>query len=66
MTLYGVELVVADDPEQVASIVADELNEAARAGRAMALDRWQIARAGLPTRGRARAQLEQGVTLVGR
>ena len=37
MTLYGVELVVTDDPEQVASIVADELNEAARAGRAIAL-----------------------------
>ena len=37
MTLYGVALVVADDPEQVASIVADELNEAARAGRAIAL-----------------------------
>ncbi len=37
MTLYGVELVVADDPEQVASIVADELDEAARAGRAIAL-----------------------------
>ena len=37
MTLYGVELIVADDPEQVASIVADELNEAARAGRTIAL-----------------------------
>ena len=37
MTLYGVELVMADDPEQVASIVADELGEAARAGRAIAL-----------------------------
>ena len=37
MTLYGVELVVADDPEQVASIVADELNEAARAGRTITL-----------------------------
>ncbi len=37
MTLYGVELVVADDPEQVASIVADELDEAARAGRSIAL-----------------------------
>jgi len=37
VTLYGVELVVGDDPEQVASIVADELDEAARAGRAIAL-----------------------------
>ena len=37
MTLYDVELIVADDPEQVASMVADELNEAARAGRTMAL-----------------------------
>jgi 6-phosphogluconolactonase len=37
VTLYGVELIVADDPEQVASIVADELNEAAQAGRAIAL-----------------------------
>ena len=37
MTLYGVELIVADDPEQVASMVADELNDAARAGRTMAL-----------------------------
>ena len=37
MTLYGVELIVADDPEEVASIVADELGEAARAGRAIAL-----------------------------
>jgi 6-phosphogluconolactonase len=37
VTLYGVELVLADDPEQVASIVADELEEAARAGRAIAL-----------------------------
>lgn len=37
MTLYGVELVVADDSEQVASIVADGLDEAARAGRAIAL-----------------------------
>ncbi len=37
MTLYGVELIVAEDPEAVASIVADELAEAARAGRAIAL-----------------------------
>jgi 6-phosphogluconolactonase len=37
VSLDGVELVVADDPEQVASIVADELAEAARAGRAIAL-----------------------------
>jgi 6-phosphogluconolactonase len=37
VTLYGVELVVADDPEEVASIVADELDEAARAGRELAL-----------------------------
>jgi 6-phosphogluconolactonase len=37
VTLYGVELVVADDPEQVASLVADELDEAARAGHAIAL-----------------------------
>jgi len=37
VSLYGVELVVADAPEQVASIVADELAEAARAGRAIAL-----------------------------
>ena len=37
MTLYGVELIVADDPEQVASLVADELAQAARAGRAIAL-----------------------------
>jgi 6-phosphogluconolactonase len=37
VTLHGVELVAADDPEQVASIVADELDEAARAGRAIAL-----------------------------
>jgi 6-phosphogluconolactonase len=37
MTLYGVELIVAEDPEEVASIVADELDEAARAGRAIVL-----------------------------
>jgi 6-phosphogluconolactonase len=37
VTLYGVELIVADDPEEVASIVADELDEAARAGWAIAL-----------------------------
>jgi 6-phosphogluconolactonase len=37
VTLYGVELIVAEDPEEVASIVADELDEAARAGRAIAL-----------------------------
>jgi 6-phosphogluconolactonase len=37
VTLYGVELIVADDPEEVASLVADELDEAARAGRAIAL-----------------------------
>jgi 6-phosphogluconolactonase/glucosamine-6-phosphate isomerase/deaminase len=37
MSLYGVELVVADNPEQAASIVADELVEAARAGRVIAL-----------------------------
>jgi 6-phosphogluconolactonase len=37
VTLYGVELIVADDPEAVASIVADELDEAARAGRAIVL-----------------------------
>jgi 6-phosphogluconolactonase len=37
VTLYGVELIVADDPEQVASIVADELAGAAQAGRAIAL-----------------------------
>jgi 6-phosphogluconolactonase len=37
VTLYGVELIVADDLEAVASIVADELAEAARAGLAIAL-----------------------------
>ncbi|HEX3266651.1 MAG TPA: 6-phosphogluconolactonase [Gaiellaceae bacterium] len=37
MSLYGVELVVADNLEQAASILADTLVEAARAGRAMAL-----------------------------
>lgn len=37
MTLYGVELIVAEDPEEAASIVADELDEAARAGRAIVL-----------------------------
>jgi 6-phosphogluconolactonase len=37
VTLYGVELVVAEDPEDVASIVADELDEAARAGRPIVL-----------------------------
>lgn len=37
MTLYGVELVRADDAEAVAWIVADLLAEAARAGRAIAL-----------------------------
>lgn len=37
MTLYGVELIVAEDLEAVASIVADELAGAARAGRAIAL-----------------------------
>jgi 6-phosphogluconolactonase len=37
MSLYGVELVVADDLEQAASILADTLVEAARAGCAIAL-----------------------------
>jgi 6-phosphogluconolactonase len=37
MTLYGVELLVADDPGQAASILADTLVEAARAGHAIAL-----------------------------
>jgi 6-phosphogluconolactonase len=37
MTLYGVELLVADDPLQAASILADTLVEAARAGHAIAL-----------------------------
>jgi 6-phosphogluconolactonase len=37
VTLYGVELIVAVDSEAVASIVADELDEAARAGRAIVL-----------------------------
>ena len=37
MTLYGVELVVADDLEQAASILADTLVGAARAGHAIAL-----------------------------
>lgn len=37
MSLFGVELVVAEEPEQVASIVAEELDQAARAGRAIAL-----------------------------
>ena len=37
MTLYGVELVVAGDPGQAASILADTLVEAARAGHAIAL-----------------------------
>jgi 6-phosphogluconolactonase len=37
VTLYGVELIVAEDPEEAASIVADELDEAARAGRAIVL-----------------------------
>ena len=37
MTLYGVELLVADDPGRAASILADTLVEAARAGHAIAL-----------------------------
>jgi 6-phosphogluconolactonase len=37
VTLSGVELLVAEDPEEVASIVADELDEAARAGRTIVL-----------------------------
>lgn len=37
MTLYGVELVVADDLEQAASILADTLVGAARSGHAIAL-----------------------------
>ena len=37
MTLYGVELVRAADDEEVASIVADALVEAARDGRAVVL-----------------------------
>jgi 6-phosphogluconolactonase len=37
MTLYGAELVRAEDAEAVASIVADALLEAARGGRAIAL-----------------------------
>jgi 6-phosphogluconolactonase len=37
MTLYGVELVVADDLEQAASILADTLVQAARSGHAIAL-----------------------------
>ena len=37
MTLYGVELLVTDDPGQAASILADTLVEAARAGHAIAL-----------------------------
>ncbi len=37
MTLYGVELVVAVAAEEAASILADALVEAARAGRAIAL-----------------------------
>lgn len=37
MTIYGVELLVADDPRQAASILADTLVEAARAGHAIAL-----------------------------
>jgi 6-phosphogluconolactonase len=37
MTLYGVELLVADDPGQAASILAETLVEAARAGHAIAL-----------------------------
>ncbi len=37
MTLYGVELIVADDLEEAASILADTLVEAARAGRSIAL-----------------------------
>jgi 6-phosphogluconolactonase len=37
VTLYGVELVQAEDEEEVASVVADALVEAARAGPAIAL-----------------------------
>jgi len=37
MTLYGVELIVAEDLEEAASILADTLVEAARAGRSIAL-----------------------------
>jgi 6-phosphogluconolactonase len=37
VTLHGVELVVAENAEEAASIVADELDEAARAGRAIVL-----------------------------
>jgi 6-phosphogluconolactonase len=37
VTLYGVELTVAADPEQAASLVADELVAAARAGNSIVL-----------------------------
>ena len=37
MTLYGVELVRVEDEEEVASVVADVLVEAARAGQAIVL-----------------------------
>lgn len=37
MTLYGVELQVCPDPEEVASVVADELVAAARTGGSLAL-----------------------------
>jgi 6-phosphogluconolactonase len=37
VTLYGVELVLAEDEEEVASIVAKALVEAARAGRSIVL-----------------------------
>jgi 6-phosphogluconolactonase len=37
VTLYGVELVVLDSPEEVASAVADELAEAARKGLSIVL-----------------------------
>jgi 6-phosphogluconolactonase len=37
VTLYGVELIRAEDEEEVASVVAQELVEAARAGQAIVL-----------------------------
>ena len=37
MTLYGIELVQVEDEEEVASVVADQLVEAARAGQSIVL-----------------------------
>ncbi len=66
MTLYGVELSLCSDAEEVASVVADELVARRPLRRVARPHRRRHPGPRLRARGRARARLERRLALVGR